>query len=156
MAHDCQTQVAKLLLLLILCCEDENNQHVMSVGQRKNLSPQQDLNLIWSPKHRAGTLSTELWRTHGERGHILGSYWHVSCVLLLYCCYTAYWYCVVAKLKFKPGKFFLLAMVTKIITLWNAAYYYVVSCTAYLRTWDQNLEQEDNCDVLPYYGLLHG
>ena len=47
-------------------------------------------------------------------------------------------------------------MVTKKITLWSAAYYYVVSCTAYLRTWDQNLEQEDNCDVLPYYGLLHG
>ena len=73
-----------------------------------------------------------------------------------YCCYTAYWYYVVAKLKFKPGKFFLLAMVTKIITLWNAAYHYVVSCSAYLRTWDQNLEQEDNCDVLPYYVLLLG
>ena len=25
-------------------------------------------------KHRAGALSTELRRTHGERGHILGSY----------------------------------------------------------------------------------
>ena len=25
-------------------------------------------------KHRAGALSTELRKTHGERGHILGSY----------------------------------------------------------------------------------
>ena len=30
-----------------------NNQHVKSVGQRKNLSPRQDSNL-WHPKHRAG------------------------------------------------------------------------------------------------------
>ena len=30
--------------------------------------------LLWPPKHQASTLSTELWRTHGERGHILGSY----------------------------------------------------------------------------------
>ena len=36
-----------------------NNQHVTSVGQRKNLSPGQDSNL-WPPKHRAGALSTEL------------------------------------------------------------------------------------------------
>ena len=36
-----------------------NNQHVTSVGQRKNLNPGQDSNL-WPPKHRAGALSTEL------------------------------------------------------------------------------------------------
>ena len=35
-----------------------NNQHVTSVGQRKNLNPGQDSNL-WPPKHRAGALSTE-------------------------------------------------------------------------------------------------
>ena len=29
---------------------------------------------LWPPKHWASALSTELWRTHGERGHILGSY----------------------------------------------------------------------------------
>ena len=29
---------------------------------------------LWPPKHRARALSTELWRTHGERGHILGLY----------------------------------------------------------------------------------
>ena len=34
-----------------------NDQHVMSMGQRKSLSPWQDLNL-WPPKHWAGTLST--------------------------------------------------------------------------------------------------
>ena len=53
-------------------------QHVTSVGQRKNLSPQQDSNL-WPPKHWTGALSTELRRTHGERGHIRGSY--LTCVL---------------------------------------------------------------------------
>ena len=26
---------------------------------------------IWPPKYRAGALSTELWGTHGEQGHIL-------------------------------------------------------------------------------------
>ena len=34
----------------------------------KNLSPRQDSNLL-PPKHREGTLSTELRRTHGKRGH---------------------------------------------------------------------------------------
>ena len=34
-----------------------NNQHVTSVGQRKNLRPRQDSSL-WPPKHRAGALST--------------------------------------------------------------------------------------------------
>ena len=29
---------------------------------------------LWPPKHRARALSTELQRTHGEWGHILGSY----------------------------------------------------------------------------------
>ena len=33
------------------------NQHVTSVGQRKNQSPQEDSNL-WPPKHWAGALST--------------------------------------------------------------------------------------------------
>ena len=47
------------------------NQHVG--GQGKNLRPHQDSNL-WPSKHRAGALSTELRRTHGERGHILGLY----------------------------------------------------------------------------------
>ena len=32
----------------------------MSVGQRKYLSPRQELN-PWPPKHMAGALSTELW-----------------------------------------------------------------------------------------------
>ena len=35
------------------------NQHDTSVGQRKILSPWQELN-PWPPEHRAGTLSTEL------------------------------------------------------------------------------------------------
>ena len=42
-----------------------NNQHVTSVGQRKNLSlPRQDSNL-WPPKYRAGALST--WATENSR-----------------------------------------------------------------------------------------
>ena len=52
------------------------NQHVTSVGQRKNLRLRQDSNL-WPPKHRAGALCPlKLRRTHGERRHIyiLGSY----------------------------------------------------------------------------------
>ena len=35
------------------------NQHDMSVGQRKILSPQQESN-PWPPEHRVGALSTEL------------------------------------------------------------------------------------------------
>jgi len=35
------------------------DQHDMSVGQRKNLSPCQELN-PWPPEHQAVTLSTEL------------------------------------------------------------------------------------------------
>ena len=50
-----------------------NNQHITSVGERKNPSLRQDSNL-WPPKHRAGALPSELRRTHGQRGHILGSY----------------------------------------------------------------------------------
>ena len=40
-------------------CERWINQHDMSMGQRKNLSPWQELNL-GPPKHMAGALSTEL------------------------------------------------------------------------------------------------
>ena len=40
-----------------------NNQHVMSVGQRKNLSPQWDSNL-WPSEHWAGALST--WATENS------------------------------------------------------------------------------------------
>ena len=50
-----------------------NNQHITSVGERKNPSLRQDSN-PWPPKHRAGALPSELRRTHGQRGHILGSY----------------------------------------------------------------------------------
>ena len=49
-----------------------NNQHVTSVGQRKS-EFRQDSNL-WPPKHQEGALSTKLRKTHGQRGHILGSY----------------------------------------------------------------------------------
>ena len=54
----------------------------MCMGQRKSSSPWQDSNL-WPPRHWAGALSTELRRTHGERGHILKVHiWHASCILL--------------------------------------------------------------------------
>ena len=36
------------------------NQHDTSVGQRKILSPWQELN-PWPPENRVGALSTELW-----------------------------------------------------------------------------------------------
>ena len=68
-----------------------NNQHVPSVGQRKNLSPRQDWNL-WPPKYRADALSTKLQRTRVEPGHTPGSY------LTLFFIYTylyltlSYWY----------------------------------------------------------------
>ena len=39
--------------------KDEMINNDTSVGQRKNLSPRQELN-PWPPKHRAGALSTEL------------------------------------------------------------------------------------------------
>ena len=40
-----------------------NNQHVTSLGQRKNPSPRQDSNL-WPPKHWVGALST--WTTENS------------------------------------------------------------------------------------------
>ena len=42
----------------------------MNVGQGKNLNPRQDS----TTKHRRALYPLELRRTHGERGHILGSY----------------------------------------------------------------------------------
>ena len=54
------------------------NQHVTSVGQRKNLSPRRDLSL-WPPKLQGkggggAPYPLELRRTHGEWVYILGSY----------------------------------------------------------------------------------
>ena len=54
-------------------CEDEIIGMSRVWDREKNLSPWQDSNL-WLPKHWAGALSTEVWRTHGKRGHIPGSY----------------------------------------------------------------------------------
>ena len=42
------------------------------MGQRKNLSPRQDLNLRPSV-HQSDALTTDLWRTRGELGHIQGT-----------------------------------------------------------------------------------
>ena len=47
--------------------------YVTSTGQRKNLSTRQELNL--RPfVHRSDTLTSEPRRTHGELGHIQGSF----------------------------------------------------------------------------------
>ena len=46
------------------------------MGHGKNLNPRQDSNL-WLPEPQAG--APELQRTHGEQGHVLGSY--LTCVL---------------------------------------------------------------------------
>ena len=46
------------ILSLVMKCEKWTDQHDMSMRQRKNLSPQQEINL-WPPAHQAGTLSTE-------------------------------------------------------------------------------------------------
>ena len=63
----------------IIICEDEIISLSWTWDKEKIWVPSwQDSNLS-SPKHRAGALSTELRRTHGERGHILGSY--LTCVL---------------------------------------------------------------------------
>ena len=58
------------------------NQHVTSIGQRKNLSPQNKLNL-WPSADRSDALTTELRRTHGELGHIhyMVHVWHASYIL---------------------------------------------------------------------------
>ena len=53
-----------------------NGQHVTSVGQRKYLSPRQDLNL-WPPKHRACALSTLSYGELMER--CLGGHRFKSC-----------------------------------------------------------------------------
>ena len=52
-----------------------NDQHVTSVGQRKNLSPQQDSNL-WPPKPPGGH------SIHLSYGELIVHIWHVSCILL--------------------------------------------------------------------------
>ena len=49
-----------------------NDQHVMNVGQRKHLSPEK-VQTYDLPNTRRALYPLELWRTHGERGHILGS-----------------------------------------------------------------------------------
>ena len=41
----------------IMIMWESNDQHVTSMGERKGLSPWQDLN-VWPPKHRACALST--------------------------------------------------------------------------------------------------
>ena len=46
---------------------------VTSMGQRKNLSPQQETN-PWPPRDQLGTLTTELQETLGELGNLLSSY----------------------------------------------------------------------------------
>ena len=48
------------------------------MGQRKNLSPQQELNL-WPSIHQSDALTTELQRTHAKLGHIQGLY--IPCIL---------------------------------------------------------------------------
>ena len=55
-----------------------NNQHVMRVGQRKHLSPQQHLNL-WPSNHWAGALSTwameNSWRGKSYTRFIFDTQW---------------------------------------------------------------------------------
>ena len=50
-----------------------NDQHVMSMGQRKCLSPWQD-STYDLPNIGQVLCPLELQRTHGEQGHVLGSY----------------------------------------------------------------------------------
>ena len=68
------------------------------------MSPRQDLNL-WPANYWKGALSTELRRTHGEGGQLLGSYWHTCCILQASAMSMSY--CVVEEWKmvnFKPGE----------------------------------------------------
>ena len=55
-----------------------NNQHVMNVGQRKNLSPRHDSNL-WPPKDQASALSTwameNSWRARPYTRFIFDRQW---------------------------------------------------------------------------------
>ena len=62
-------------------CERWNIQHDTSVGQRKNPSPRQESN-PWSPEHRAGALSTELWELMESKSFYWVHVWQVSCILL--------------------------------------------------------------------------
>ena len=51
--------------------------------QKKNfLSPQRESN-PWPSRYRLDTLTTELWETRGEQGHILGSYMCDMCPAIL-------------------------------------------------------------------------
>ena len=58
--------------------KDEIINNDTSVGQRKNLSPQQESN-SWPPKHRVGALSTDLWELMESEAILPSSY--VTCVL---------------------------------------------------------------------------
>ena len=63
-----------------MTCNNEkwHDQHVTSMGQRKNLSLQQELNL-WPSVHRLDALTIELPRIHDELGCIQG--WCMTCLL---------------------------------------------------------------------------
>ena len=77
---------------------------------------------IWPPKYRAGALSTELWVTHGEWGHILCS--HLTRVLHIVGSAMLRAYCKVKEWKmanFKLGEQMWRRNnqhVTMLITIW--------------------------------------
>ena len=61
-------------------CEKWTDEHDTSVGQRKNLSPWQEL-IRWPPEHRAGTLSTVLQELKESKVISLTIYMYVMGVL---------------------------------------------------------------------------
>ena len=66
-------------------------QHVISVEQKKILSPWQDLSL-WPPEQQLGARSTELQRWR-ERPRYTRFTWHMSCfVRIALCWYTERWW----------------------------------------------------------------
>ena len=79
--HTLTSSVTNLPNITIIFHEKWCDQHFTSMGQRKRLSPRQELNL-WPSAHWSHALTTELWRIRGKFGYIQGVLdQRIKCVL---------------------------------------------------------------------------
>ena len=69
--HALTSSVTNLPNITIIFHEKWCDQHFTSMGQRKRLSPRQELNL-WPSAHWSDALTSELWRIRGKLGYIQG------------------------------------------------------------------------------------
>ena len=109
--------------------------------KKKNLSPLQELK-VWPSVQRSYTLTTELWKTRGELGHIQG-----SCVLctarmsnveIVMCVISKEWWLILSSLK-----------------KWEVTYQHVTSTGQRNRNWTYDLSHTGQMLYpLSYEGLV--